>query len=87
MSGTVVSNYSPLIALDQIGRLELVRSLFNSVIVPPAVVPEVNPRLTLPPWIAEQQLSQPLASQVLAASLALVNARRFAWRSNGTQLL
>lgn len=37
-------------------------------IVPPAIVQEVGPRLALPPWITEQSLT-PLASQVLAASL------------------
>lgn len=69
MNDIVVSNSSPLIALEQISRLDLVRSLFNTVIVPPAVVQEVSPRLVLPPWIVEHSLTQPLASRVLATSL------------------
>lgn len=69
MNDVVVTNSSPLIALDQIGRLDLLRSLFQKVTVPSAVVHEVRPQLSLPPWIVEQSLTQPLASQVLAGSL------------------
>jgi predicted nucleic acid-binding protein len=69
MSDVVVSNSSPLIALDQIGRLDLAQNLFNQLIVPPAVVQEVSPQVALPHWIVEETLTQPLASQVLAVSL------------------
>lgn len=69
MSGNVVSNASPFIALDRIGRLDLMQRLFNQVTVPPAVVQEVSPRMSLPSWVVEQSLTQPLAPQVLAASL------------------
>ncbi|MBC8876428.1 MAG: DUF3368 domain-containing protein [Planctomycetes bacterium] len=65
----VVSNSSPLIALDQIGRLAVLSQLFDEVTVPPAVVRETNPLLILPPWVIEQPLTQPIGAQVLAASL------------------
>jgi predicted nucleic acid-binding protein len=43
--------------------------LFNTVTVPPAVVREVSRATNLAAWIVDQSLTQPLASQVLAASL------------------
>lgn len=64
-----MSNSSPLIALDQLGHLDLRRRLFREVKVPPAVVREVSPQLSLPSWVVEQPLTQPLAPRVLAASL------------------
>ncbi len=36
-SAPVVSNASPLIALEQIGQLHLLEHLFRAVVVPPAV--------------------------------------------------
>ena len=33
----VVSNSSPLIALDHLGRLDLLDALFGAVLIPPAV--------------------------------------------------
>lgn len=44
-----VSNSSPLIALTQIGQLDLLRQLYASVLVPPAVAREVARTVTLPP--------------------------------------
>jgi len=69
MNQLVVSNSSPLIALDQLGHLDLMRRLFREVKVPAAVVREVSPQLNLPSWVVEQPLTQPLAPRVLAASL------------------
>ncbi len=43
MGGGVVSDASPLIALEQIGRLSLLERLFAEVVVPPAVEREVAP--------------------------------------------
>ncbi|MGH7137585.1 MAG: DUF3368 domain-containing protein [Pirellulales bacterium] len=68
-SGIVISNASPLIALEQIGQLALLEQLFNSVVVPPAVVREVSASVALPVWIAEQALSQPVGPRILNASL------------------
>jgi predicted nucleic acid-binding protein len=65
----VVADASPLIALERIGRLDLLKALFGEVLVPPAVAAEVAPRLVLPPWILERALQQPIAREVLGATL------------------
>ena len=51
-----VSNSSPLIALEQIGQVELLRDLFQEVLIPDSVAAET--RLTVPPrpWIVLQPL-------------------------------
>ena len=67
--GPVVSNSSPLIALDQIGRLALLHDPFSTVVVPPAVVRETSPRLALPAWVTKLPLGQPIGARVLSASL------------------
>jgi predicted nucleic acid-binding protein len=55
-----VSDASPLIALYQIGHLELLRNLFDRVIVPLAVTQEVAPSVgTLPIWVHRQQAPPP----------------------------
>jgi predicted nucleic acid-binding protein len=66
---TVVSNSSPLIALERIGQLPLLEQLFGPIWVPPAVVQEVVPGLSLPAWVVERGLGQPLAPIILGASL------------------
>jgi predicted nucleic acid-binding protein len=55
-AGPVVCDASPLIALDQIGQLELLRHLFGTILVPPAVVRETGAALVIPSWITEQSL-------------------------------
>ena len=65
----VVCNSSPLITLEQIGRLRLLADLFGEVWVPPAVVSEVAMSVTLPPTITVHPVIQPLAAAVLRASL------------------
>jgi len=47
----VVSDASPLIALDRIGRLDLLRELFGTVTVPPAVAAEVFADREPPAWV------------------------------------
>lgn len=69
MSSSVVSNSSPLIALEQLGLLNLLEQIFSDIVVPPAVVKEVAPTVTLPAWVKEQALSQAIGSQILSASL------------------
>jgi len=51
-----VSNSSPLIALEQIGQVDLLRDLFQEVLIPDSVAAES--RLTVPPrpWIVLQPL-------------------------------
>jgi len=56
----VVADASPLIALQQIDQLALLKALFDEVVIPPAVAREVAPRLMLPSWIRERALLQPI---------------------------
>jgi uncharacterized protein len=65
----VVAHASPLIALQQIDQLALLKALFDEVVIPPAVAREVAPGLMLPSWIRERALQQPIAREVLRASL------------------
>ena len=69
MSSPVISNSSPLIALEQLDLLALLEQIFGHVLVPPAVVREVAPTVTLPKWITEQALSQVIGPQILSGSL------------------
>lgn len=65
----VIANSSPLIALEQLGLLDILKKIFGSIFVPPAVTIEVAPTVTLPEWIAERTLSQSIGTQILSASL------------------
>jgi uncharacterized protein len=70
MTGQIaVSNSSPLIALEQVGQLDLLEKLFADTIVPPAVVREIAPTVQLPAWMTIQPLGQPIEPQVISASL------------------
>ena len=48
--GPVVSNSSPIIALDSIGQLQLLERLFSKIAVPRAVAAETGAQRTLPEW-------------------------------------
>jgi hypothetical protein len=51
----VVSNSSPLIALARIQRLDLVPTILESVLIPPAVAREIRPSIpVLPDWLRVQ---------------------------------
>ena len=66
----VVSNASPLIALEQIGQLWLLERLFESVLIPPAVTMEIEPTLPLlPSWIEVRHLHESIIEVVQAANL------------------
>jgi predicted nucleic acid-binding protein len=66
----VISNSSPLIALAQIGRLDLLHRLHTSVSIPAAVAREVGPTLPrLPDWILVQELAGPLRPSAVSASI------------------
>jgi predicted nucleic acid-binding protein len=69
MMPPVVSNASPLIALAQIDHLDLLEKLFFAILIPPAVVREITPTVTLPDWIIERALAQTIGPQILQASL------------------
>lgn len=52
----VVSNASPLIALEQVAALPVLEQLFGYVHVPPAVVREVAPTIAvLPAWLVRRE--------------------------------
>lgn len=56
----VISNSSPLIALAQIGRIEILHQLHPHVLVPPAVAREVAPTIPeLPGWLLVRPLAHP----------------------------
>lgn len=64
----IVSNSSPLIALERIGKQDLLEQVFGSIIIPVAVEKEVfliNP----PSWIITQAITQPLSSLMLSPTL------------------
>lgn len=66
----VVSNSSPLIALEQVRKPELLSALFGTVWIPPAVVAEVAPTIpVLPSWLTEQALSEAGARRALGITL------------------
>jgi hypothetical protein len=66
----VISNSSPLIALTQIGRLDLLRRLYTHISIPPAVAREVEPTLArLPDWVLVQKLAHPLQPITVSGSI------------------
>ena len=69
MTPLVVADASPLIALQQIGRLELLEALFGVIAIPTAVAEEISPSVPLQPWMTVQGLAQPMAPIVLRARL------------------
>jgi len=65
----VVSNSSPLIALEQIRQLEMLHSLFGEILVPDQVAAETAATVQPRPWIRQQSLSLPLLSAVQRLTL------------------
>jgi predicted nucleic acid-binding protein len=66
----VVADTSPLIALHQLGQISLLQRIFGEIYVPPAVARELSPGMPeLPAWIVVRPLAQPIASEILRASL------------------
>ena len=61
----VVSNSSPLISFEQLGKADLLAKLFDKILIPPAVRQETYEVLPLPQWAEERSLSQPLAALTL----------------------
>ena len=66
---SVISNASPLIALEQIGHLDLLKGLFSAVLIPPVVAREIASTVTLPAWVSERALTQPMGPQILRTAL------------------
>lgn len=69
MSQSVVSNASPLIALHQIGQLDILPHLFDLIQIPSAVAQEITSVQPLPSWIQIHHLNQPIGARILQASL------------------
>src|SRR5690348_15462229 len=65
----VVSNSSPLIALEQIGQLELMHSLFTEIVIPDQVAVETVESVQPRSWIRKQLLSLPLLPAVQRPAL------------------
>ncbi len=55
----VVADSSPLIALERIGRLDILSGLFGAVVVPTAVAKEIAAKGFLSSWMIEQALPNP----------------------------
>lgn len=83
-SDVVVSNSSPLIALERIGRVDLLRQIFGAkMAIPPAVAREVYANAAIPQWIRIMSVVtvvDPTASPTLGAgereAIALALAER-----------
>lgn len=69
MAASVVSNSSPIIALAELHRLELLWELFVEISVPPAVIRETVSAAPLPPWMIEVELLQPPGAHIVSAGL------------------
>jgi len=67
--GPVVCNSSPLIALSHIGEIEILKSLFGEVLVPPAVVAESVSASPLPEWVLRRDLTSAVAVELLHPAL------------------
>lgn len=65
----VVSNASPLIALEQIGQLQLIERIFSEILIPPAVAREVASSVVPRSWIATRELRQSVGLQIPRMSL------------------
>lgn len=67
---TVVADASVLIALSEIGRLSLLKDLFRQVLIPPAVLREVQGSIApLPEWVEVQAPSEASVSRSMGPLL------------------
>src|SRR5213594_2449267 len=66
---SVVSNSSPLIALEQIRQLDLLQSLFGQILIPGQVAAETVASVQPPSWIRQRSLSLPVLPAVLRPTL------------------
>ena len=75
----VVSNSSPLIALEQIEQLDLLHALFGEILIPDGVGSETASTVQPRYWIRQQPLSLPLLPETLRPALGLGEREAFAW--------
>jgi uncharacterized protein len=64
---SVVSNAGPLIALEQIGLLELLRDLYMPLLIPPSVRRETARSMPSPPWLVVRALTRPPDARIRAS--------------------
>ena len=69
MPNLVVSNASPLIAFERIGRLDLPEQLFGTILIPPAVVTEVGPTVAGLTWLTQRPLVGQVSARITDARL------------------
>lgn len=65
----VVSNSSPLIALEQIRQLDLLHALFGEIVIPDGVAAETVSAVQPRSWIRQRSLSLPLLPETLRPAL------------------
>jgi uncharacterized protein len=68
VSDVVVTDSGPVIALSQIGVIELLPILFPAIVVPPAAHREIK-SVAVPEWLHEQRLMRHMDARVVAATL------------------
>jgi predicted nucleic acid-binding protein len=81
---TAVSNASPIISLDATGHLDLVRRLYDHLLIPPAVYDEVTVAPNKPgadavrteEWIPRRPLNQSRLASALLGELDPARPRR-----------
>ena len=66
---SIVSNSTPLIALEQIRQLDLLPSLFEEILIPAQVAAETAASVQPRSWILKQSLSLPLLQAVQRPTL------------------
>lgn len=66
MTGVAVTNSTCLISLDRIGAIDLLRRVFDEVLVPPAVVQEVG---TTPAWMIVRAVANAVWERALGCNL------------------
>jgi len=64
-----ITNSSPLIIYERVEHMQLLQHVLGRALIPPAVRREVYQTAQLPSWLEERALTQPLASQIIAARL------------------
>ena len=80
----IVSDASPLIALQQIERLDLLQTIFGRLVIPPAVAREAA-SVPLGDWIAIRSLEVPLPSTITGAGLGAGESEVWGSPSNRTK--
>lgn len=71
MAAIVVCNSSPLIALHQIQKLDLLPMLYGQVLVPPAVVQETAPQFAKPAWLIETPIAGAVDPRITSRSIGV----------------